>query len=152
MNLFCIINLPTHTHLNSSVLIPEQFRADDPLWNQFFAGFNQITQLNLEGQKLCYSLWNLNKRPLVITENLWEKIFSGLIFKSHRTIQDIEHSAMPDNICCKCVHFVSSRNVDNKIWSSHCLDATKDMINILQTKHFLLHSMKKQQFLRESLW
>lgn len=72
------------------------------------------------GQKLCYSLWNLNKRPLVITKNLWEKIFGGLTFKSHRTNQDIEHSATPDNIFCKCVSFVSYRNVDNKISLSRC--------------------------------
>lgn len=58
MNLFSIINLTTDTHLNSSVLIPEQFRADDSLWNQLFAGFNQVTQLNLETETLLFTeIW-----------------------------------------------------------------------------------------------
>lgn len=35
-------------YLTSSVLLPEQFRAEGSLPQQFFAGLNQGTQLNLE--------------------------------------------------------------------------------------------------------
>ena len=43
------MNSNMRTHLISSVLLPEQFRAEGSLRQQFFAGLQQVAQLDLEG-------------------------------------------------------------------------------------------------------